>query len=99
VPISVVRRSRRGIRYQLVAIDPTTSATWSVDLGSPPRGCVVDGSGAVIAIAGTDLVAVDLATRSVRWRVPAYKGNDIVLGANGTVYLTTDDSDLVALGF
>lgn len=83
----------------LVAIDPATLATWSVDLGSPPRGCVVDGSGAVLAIAGAELVAVDLVTQGVRWRVPAFNGNDIVLGANGSVYLTTDDADLVALGY
>jgi outer membrane protein assembly factor BamB len=85
---------------RLQAFDPDTAAMkWSVDLGANPASCTLEGSGALVAIVGAELVAVDTATHAVRWHVNAYKGNTIVLGNDGSVFMLTDDKDVVALGY
>jgi outer membrane protein assembly factor BamB len=85
---------------QLRAFDPGTGAMkWSFDFGGPPLNCAMDGTGAILAIVNGRLVALDTATRAKRWDVDAYKGDMLVLGGDGTVYLRTTDNSLVALGY
>ncbi|MDW8101023.1 MAG: LamG-like jellyroll fold domain-containing protein [Anaerolineae bacterium] len=87
---------------RVVALAPDGTLRWRQDLGTSILATPAVDHSLLYVAAGTHLYALSVATGEVRWRVdlgaPVDARSAPVIGANRTVYVTTGDGRLVAVG-